>query len=392
MDAVDHGRRLFLAASASFLISQGRSQTPETSNTGVSKRQSPSASGAADGRESGGCDWFEAGLYGSWPNGFQDLAVRFGDLKRSALEDETPVSFDLPCGTPALMHPRGVTMGCGGFEWVFEAQGIKFFIANRAWGDENRISVWFRAGGETCMVLGHLTVFSEVIRILSVLGFHYVKSSTPSRFDACIDLAGWTLQPIKEAWDEGRCIKRVDKWKIEGEALDTQTIEFGKRGGNQIVFYDKLAELRRDGEAGVNNRKYEYLCERRWQCEPESALRVELRIKGDWLRRNTDIRSCEEFFSKLPELIRYLLAEEGKGWIKFVDDVPDRDNNHTQRAELANWWKEIIAEFLAWAGHDRVKLVKPPRRALRLVAFPRWRQFKSSHSKLHSKLRPGWCR
>jgi len=366
MDAIDRGRRLFLSApSAASLISHLRADTPGNSNTGVSKRQS-TASASKSPPETGGCDWFEAGLYGSWDmESFQELASEFGALKRAALEhDEQPQAFELRDGTPAMMQARGVSMGWGGCEWVFDANGIRFFIVNRPWGSDDRLSVWFRATGETCMVLGHLTVFQEVLRILGLLGFRYARSSTPSRFDGCVDLAGWDLELIQNAWQSGCVVKRADKWKMEGEEHAVQTIEFGKRGGEQIVFYDKLAELRRDGPQGANDFKRAYLAEHRWGGNPDKALRVELRIRGDWLRRNTRIRSCEEFFACLPDLVERKLGH--KGWFQVKDEAPDRENNHTARAKLAGWWEYIIQQFLSWAGQGADKVTKPVKRGLRM--------------------------
>lgn len=372
MDARTNGLKAALAAPTP---AENQKNAASTNRAFLNRQTASDATGST--RETGGCDWLEAGLYGAFQaEAFDELARQFDGLKRSAKDTQQPEFFTLPDGTAALMHPYGATLGFGGMEWVIEVSGIKFFIAARR-DSTDSIGIWFRATGEVCMPCGHLAIFKEVLRVVGLLGWCYHRSCAPCRFDACVDLPGQSMSTILDFWNGGQVVKHGrTKWKIEGEGLQTQTLEVGKRGRQQIIFYDKLAELS-TGDA-KSERKYDYLVANRWGGEPDAALRIEIRIKSDWLRRQTNVKSCEEFFSMLPGILERLLLgdDESSAWLRVVEGKIDRENGNQSRAQAGAWWRSVVDKFLAWAGDVVEMPVKPQVRNLygqRL--FKQWQGF-----------------
>lgn len=320
---------------------QAATQTPATSNTGVSSSQI---------KITGGLDWLDVGCYGHWERElFGRLKIQL-EVCRSAAELENEGEeaegsmFELTPGDWLKVRPSGAKRGCY-YRYVCESMhGITFYVRDREEYDERTASVYVQIGSLALMLYGHRQAWSIALDHLAKMGFK-MKFNLVSRVDLCADLPGVETHSLVEKIVAGQCIRRAKQDQFFRDGYDYTGYVCGKEIRMRI--YNKLLEV-------MNNPvKLAVMKDRRWGGEiPEHATRVEFQLRRDMLKERWNIQTVDNLFDKLWCIIMDLCF----AWFRMTEEVitrEDRKHKNHQRYEMSNIWREIAEGFLSWMSKPK---------------------------------------
>ncbi len=400
-----------------------------TSNTGASKLQGVAGTDVQrvsydlvkpakeDVRytRTGGVDWFEGCFYLNWD------AEKFAALSK-ALDAEQDNCADLKpqlrgfCQLPgsrgqwkvrATGCPLGPNMRC---RWVFERDGVIFGLVNRVSAHKTRVSGFFRITGEVCLAIGDIEdVWNNVQRWFAELGAQIVKA-TLSRVDLCVDLPGVSVEPFVNALRNGRIISRIrhgaehhsDTGEVERDNRAVR-IDYKKLKctGLTIIGHNAMVRIYDKAEECKDLLKRAWIIHRRWGGkDQDTAARVEFELKRDFLTakkckakpnekgelelNRPAISTVEDFFDKLPDLVRYLTCD----WMRFVKE--GYNNKHSERATDMDLWVQVQNYFVKWADANGPTMNFKPLRRAEVLIDSFWKQIRgvaeAAAARLHVRL------
>jgi hypothetical protein len=176
-------------------------------------------------------------------------------------------------------------------------------------------------------------IYADMCEVFGKLGLETHRYSI-GRIDPFIDVAGFPVQMIKEAYDQNRIVTRAACLPWHSTPQRVKAVYFGK-SPLELRVYDKLLELlEQQGTDGLE--RYRQL--HGLQVVPEEVTRVEFQIRGEWLREKCHRWPGEMIIGQLPKIMKDLMTE----WLRVCDTV---DRRNTQRSPIAEWWKELTDCF-----------------------------------------------
>lgn len=305
---------------------------------------------------SGGVDWLEATIYGTFAEGDDgylqtQLALEEGRAAAEAGSDSSAVEF---VGGRMVMGPKGFRWGNTFFKWTGECNGISYAFGSISQSKACAVAK-VRIGSLRLMLDGAAACWAEATRTLAALGVEY-SHSVLYRIDVCLDLPGVPVDDYVEALRQRECITRLrSPMHVHyAKSGDYSGVSIGNRKGVFLEIYDKIRELA-DKSGPEADAKYQILVANRWGCQPDVATRVEFQIRGDWIRgRYADLRSVEQVLEALPQMTGYLV----QGFFRLVDGQVDNENY--SRAKTSPCWQRVIDGFFAWLESRNDLLERAP--------------------------------
>lgn len=305
-------------------------QPPGSGITGGSNRKCDSKS-----LEIGGLDWFEVSLWANWDlTKLNELTAKLARAKSSGVAFDASTEFERPGGEVVTVEPSGRRLGPIYADYVVSTDGLQLAIVNQAVPDQSRPNLFLTIGSIPLMSAGIKVLLEGLAKLAEEWGFNIERSSV-SRIDLCVDLPGvdmaWFAKPFLN--DQYICRAQIDQINRRHRKVTGFTIG---RGDILCRIYDKVLEL--NGQT----LKQEVICEARYLGTPCIATRVEFQLRTKAIKEKCGgENTIEAVLSKLGSLANYLTTD----WIRFTQDVPDRENNHQHLAKISDLWKVTQAAF-----------------------------------------------
>lgn len=327
------------------------------------------------GKFSGGEDTLAAVLYVHWDE-WDRLRAKLEKVKEIAKEIRDGSDHELPLiNGKWIMQAEAIHTKGGGpsFRYVMKSDGVTLAIANMASpkGDCPNVKVEFGSLRLMTSELRH--EWGLIIDEIDSLG-GVPEKSKPSRVDGCVDLPGVPTPPIVEKFRQRHFVSRARKLtdnfdfpedgaplaaQVHGTTTKDTGFTFGR--GMLIRVYDKLEETKRD------DIKRQVMIERRWNGEtPEHATRVEFQLRREHLK-SMGVDSMEDYFERRADIWAYMCD----AWFRFTEGAVDRENRNQGVAPTWSFWNEVRAAFVAWAGAERIEVVRRKVRVFNLDALAR---------------------
>jgi hypothetical protein len=126
-----------------------------------------------------------------------------------------------------------------------------------------------------------------------------------------------------------------------------------------LRIYDKLQEL--TGKA-FSHEKLQIIIDRLGEVEP--LTRIEFQIRRNQFRywnerlviHSGEVNTVEDWHHSRAEVVDYLMSN----WIRYTEDLPDRENNHQDRVATWQTWDVIKNKSLEILRNDNeVELERP---------------------------------
>jgi len=299
--------------------------------------------------EQGGEDMLCVSLRVRWSAGrwtsLRERLERCKEAAQAAGADGVPFEVE---GCELVVCPTGKKTAGPYFRYRVLDGGIQYAIGDRQEPSEKSETpnVYVTAGSEACMLLGGAeSVWKLIVFRIGQLGGEIVDN-VPSRLDLCVDLAGQSVRELIEAAEGGQLVTRARArahyWTDGADDRHGETLLIGK-GAAMCCLYDKRHELAEK----PNPVKLAYLRENRWGCEPERALRVEFRMRREFLKGvvlpdGRKLRTMEDYLGNRAAVVAYLLR-----WCRFV---VSHDVKHPERDRELALWGRVRRAFVSWAG------------------------------------------
>lgn len=321
---------------------------PPVTNRGYSLRSSVS----------GGLDWVDLSVWGKWLDASDGalpdaLKKSLKSLVLDANVSKGPVCWRCPGGQELTVLPR--TFGMRGHQVVAVLQS--------SWG---RLSIWDtssdRAGwaqawitvpGTPCLQHGGENCVQYWRDVLDSLGFGESRNSV-RRLDWCVDQPGVSPGAYHKALN-GR------EYSCRGKANQHGMLDTGWTGelGNPKMLQVKMYDKRREASAKESSEPgyVQMLRGTRWPAEvgPDfEAVRVEVKMMGDWLKRGTSkfsINSFEDWCNHRAAVLSYVVGE----YCVLRTVAPDRVGRHYDKGEVMPEWLEVQRAVSDLCGPDAVE-------------------------------------
>lgn len=311
----------------------------------------------------GGIDWFEVAVIGSLERGertgkdvYSETAARLEVARVSVTEGQGDTFVEVP-GATLRVAPRGSMWGDTWFQWFVEYDGIQLALVR----PDSRGSFVSKVRISSLKLTrdGVWAAWDQSVRLLRNLGV-IVETTSVYRVDCCIDLPGQKVDPFCESIVERECVTRL---RTESKGYrrpngNWQGADVGNRAGLKIRAYNKSHEL--DDVGGMeSDAKRAALVDSRWGRDAEDVTRIELEIRGAWVRKHWEgCRTVEDVLAAVPKIVHSIVTE----FFRMVDGPVDRDNNNQFRAKVSGLWSDVVTVFDAvfGAGVDLVKKKSKP--------------------------------
>jgi len=326
------------------------------------------------GQFSGGEDTLDCVLYVHWPN-WDALKHKLEKIKEIAKEIRDGSDHELPLfnGRWVMQAEAIVTKGGGpSYRFAMRSGGVTLAIANMNGpkGDCPNVKVTF---GSLVLMTSELRhEWERLCNEIEEFGGELEKSKI-SRVDGCVDLWGIATALFVERFRLRFFVSRARKFsdnfifedqdanaaQVHGTATKDTGFSFGR--GMMIRIYDKLEETKRDDV------KRQVMIEKRWNGEtPEHATRVEFQLRREHLK-SMGIDSMADYFERRADVWAYMCD----GWFRMTEGAVDRENRNQGTAETWSLWETVRAAFVAWAGAERVEVVRTKLRECNFEALER---------------------
>lgn len=280
----------------------------------------------------------EIGFFGRWSGGFFGVSSAL-EIARFADSDED--HYILLGGVLVRVEPMGARIGGLHYKYHVVWHGIDIYI-HTAIDNENICPVRVRFGAVPLMRYSLDYLYNQVVRLLGRLNFVIDRESL-SRVDFQVMLPDVNVFDFLTAINTGSVVTLSrGSYSIYGDvqsfSVDSLTI---KSRYVELCIYDKLKELKHtdytytrafDDAYGINS--YKSLC------------RVEVRLKGDFLRR-FGVRSVGDLLRLAPSLLKYVLTD----WFRILEKPKVR--GHEYNAALSPLWVLVQDVFQAVFDPDR---------------------------------------
>lgn len=308
--------------------------------------QSPKILGGYDGG-------VELGFTGIWDSlqRSETFAI-FEAAKTSAQNEEEPQPHFELNGKMYTMSRQSSRIGRCQYKYVFEGDGVKYYVHSNAKGKQQPIRIRYDATG----LIGRDLFFkhAETLEVLKDMGFMVVKE-TLSRVDMQIMLF-CTLTDLIGPRDLCRrhIVCPAQNYQINGKGLSfaPQTFRMGNHNVIQICIYDKRAEMfsLMTKDPLKFNLMLQHCFEDDWLYKEIPTLRVEFRIGRDQLY-SMHIDSMQDLLESEAGLARYCCHS----WFRIVEE--EKKRGHTHEQEVSPLWREVQEAFAKWFpgvdGHNR---------------------------------------
>jgi len=242
-----------------------------------------------------------------------------------------------------LMRPSGSASGGGRgthYAFVLRSGQADFKISRQEEPYQQTPNVFVDFGSASLMDGGISEVRSHVEDVIRRLGGRLLWDKV-SRVDLATDLPGVGVSEFCEMVYRDQYLCRARKWDLHGEGHKTG-VTLGAGGDVVCRIYDKLYEVTR---AHPDAHKLKLLEERRWGGPQEQATRVEFQLRREALM-SLDVDSLADYQKNRAAICVYLVEK----WLRFLSEIPDRDNHNTQRTESHPLWEKVSRAFVAWVG------------------------------------------
>lgn len=290
----------------------------------------------------------EIGFFGRWAGGFFRISSVLEIARTADCDADHYILFG---GVLVRVEPMGARVGGLHYKYHLVWHGIDIYI-HTAIDNENICPVRVRFGAVPLMRFSLDYLYGQVVRLLNCLNFVIDRESL-SRVDFQIMLPDVRPFDFLSAINNGSVVTLsrgsysiygdVQTFSVESLTVKSRYVE--------LCIYDKLKELKHtdytytrafDDAYGINN--YKSLC------------RVEVRLKGDFLRRY-GVRSMGDLFRSAPSLLKFVLTD----WFRILDKPKVR--GHENKAALSPLWVRVQDVFSA--------VFDPERKACKLVRVKR---------------------
>jgi hypothetical protein len=299
----------------------------------------------------GGIDGLEVAVIGRLDRGesggedvYLETAARLEAARVSVTEGQRDAFVEV-MGATLAVGARGAMWGDTWFQWFCEYDGIQVALVR----PESKGSFVAKVQIRSLKLSrdGVELSWRQAKRLLETLGV-IVESTSVYQVDACVDLPGVKVDPFCESLVNRECVTRM-KARSQGRRRANgawQGACIGNRQGLYVRFYNKSHEL--DERSGMeSDAKRAALVEGRWGRDCEDVTRVELAMRGSWMRKHYEnCTTVEQVIENLPAIIDKVVTE----FFRIVDGPVDRDNNNQQRAKLSSLWVDVCEVFRAVFG------------------------------------------
>jgi len=244
-------------------------------------------------------------------------------------------------GRECLVSGHGTKSGNGKgvyYSWVLTFAGFTFTVAKLSEPFQQTPNVMADIGAVELMEQSNVsTVLQNIKDTISAMG-GAVTWDKLSRVDVCADVCGVSMDEFVNLFVMRQYITRGRKWTIYGDERRNTGVSIGA-GAVHLRVYDKLFEVVHEKPDFT---KFELL-QQRWGGCPDYVSRVEFQLRRDFLREH-GIDSIADYLEKRSSVVKYLLTE----WFRFVDGIPDRENNNQSRLNAHPLWIRVSEVFASW--------------------------------------------
>lgn len=255
------------------------------------------------------------------------------------------------------VKPKGRKSGGGrGMYYPFSvtAQGFTLWICEHGKPVEQTPNVLVEMGSTLLMSTRGLgPAWAELVALVDEFGGKVLWDKV-SRLDVCADLPGMDAHELIDLVLKEQAVGRARIEQFYRENGRWRGIQVG-RGDCLVRMYDKVYEVT---QAKPDPLKQDLLERYRWNGPQTTASRVEFQLRRDAVK-SLGVDTVANYQANRAKLVAYLC----ESWFRLVDEVPDRENNNTQRAETHALWITVSNAFRDWAGIDE-PMVRQARRAL----------------------------
>jgi hypothetical protein len=324
--------------------------------------------------ESGGEDWIEARVEGSWdPAIWPQRRKDFEEAKEKSTKQREAGIIVTPDGDELHVQPYGKSEG-GGIEWKYICRwrGNTLMFRDAQVIPEGKPICKVELKSEYLMEHGGEAAVENVNQLLASLGLRRGQSN-PTRIDVCVDLVGESATEMIQLVRTGFSVKEATGDAHLHEHADEDGVyvphSMSLGCGIKVRLYCKARELAEKG--GKASGKEQLLKANRWGVPQELplseivAVRVEFEIPRKYLVQ-FGAETLEEWFSSRAIICKYLTER----WFRLTREKPDRKNGHQARAELHPLWEKVVAAFASWTGKSQgqaKRTAKKPASAKALV-------------------------
>jgi hypothetical protein len=336
-----------------------KSSFPPTTNRGVTihdvaseventKQSCPKILGGYDGG-------VEVGFSGKWSKlKFFPLLEVLSAAKIAAGEIGNPKKFFILSGRVFEMKAK-TAGGHVSYKYVFEGDGVKFYVHNNPQGDIQPVRIRYNAEGliGRDLFLKH----NEILSFLSEIGFSVTEEKL-SRVDMQV-MVHRDVSEYMRAIYAGRYVCTAQKYSINGRGSGGFPDTFTLGEAIQICIYDKRREL--FDHMTSDSYKFALMIQNcfgeEWLELEIPVTRIEFRLRREALR-SMCINSLSDLLEHESGLARYCCHS----WFRILKE--QKIKGHTHEQPIDEIWEEVQSQFQKYFpgadGHRKdVHRVKP---------------------------------
>lgn len=324
----------------------GTPQTPALcppGNTTPTFHDGPSEGRPACPHVMGGYDGgVEMGILGNWDKDEKSVTMRILETAKQHANDpendESSAIFELD-GELYIMQAAGVKKGAS-YRYVFEGNGVKFYVHNNPKGNVQPIRIRYDAKG----LIGRdlFRKHEETLKVLETWGFTATAEKL-TRLDMQVMLLCGAEEIVTLGDDfRQRIVCSAQNFSFHGKGLQNsfQTFTMGSTRFLQVCIYDKRAEMfvtmKKDPE------KFALMIQEcfgnEWLYEEVPTTRIEFRI-GRELLSAMSINTMEDLLTHENGLARYCC----NSWFRIISEPKKKGHSHEQ--EVSGKWREVQEAF-----------------------------------------------
>lgn len=299
----------------------------------------------------GGIDWFEYTASGRFDRGerggvdvYLETAAALEAARVSVTEGQGDAYVEV-MGATLRVGPKGSMWGDTWFQWFCEYDGITIALPRP--DSKGMFAAKVKLSSLKLTRDGVRSGVEQANRLLETLGV-IVESTAVYRVDCCVDLPGVKVDPFCESMVARECVTRMRAESKGYRRADGnwQGSSVGNRAGLMVRAYNKSHELE-DVGGMESDAKRHALVESRWGRDAEDVSRIEVEMRGAWIRKHwEDVKSVDEVIAALPAIVGFVVTE----FFRIVDGPVDRENNNQQRAKVSELWNDVVEVFKAVFG------------------------------------------
>lgn len=341
---------------------QGRPQSPSGASGGENSSGLLTSRPPSNPISFGGEDWLTLSLY--LRHAEFDRLAKLLDERRTAAEARRQGEDEFAIADQTfLVLPAGAKVGSkrgkAYFRWQLQSSmGYLLQLMNVPAFKGTMPNAKLIATSSVMMRLGIDGVSQQAFEAIRAMGAQLVCNKV-SRVDACCDLPGRSVAPLKSAYESDHVICRADFNDVHGAEMHVVESDYSMyrirheatsfnvgRGDVRIRIYDKVRECKFDLE------KLELLIRCRWGMFPKRAIRAEYQLRRQKLKQ-LGVDSLADWIEKRAAIVRYLTHS----WFRLTDGPVDR--KHPDRMPILPEWREVQEGFAAWTGAGPMPELEP---------------------------------